>query len=380
VLLGELGARVVYFVAKGLNPYYLVYGFTDALIDRENGHTASFDGYFKFPPSREITQYGRLESTPIRINNLGFRGPDFAPQKPPGALRVVAMGGSSTFGFYDRDPFTYPMLLAAALERALGRPVEVLNAGIPHANTDNILAMLEGEITGYQPDVVTIYSGYNDAGEVIDATPIESFNRWLHGHSAGYMAFKAALTKTVGSIAGLTSAWGDRGWARHLQCADATYIERQQALQSARYRRNLNAFVDRVRSVGATPVFIRQPVTARFGFVQDQAPEVADVTYEGEVAQIFARLTNHECVTPLEALVLIHHELIGELDRIAAEREVTLVDNIATVDAHPGSFASQVHLVEDANQNLANALANALVPLLERRVSGSNPAADLSIR
>ena len=71
----EVFSRVAAFVVTGFSPYYLMYGLVDAFIDNpEEGHSATYDGYFKFPPSRRLKQYGMFrEPTPIRIKGSGWR-------------------------------------------------------------------------------------------------------------------------------------------------------------------------------------------------------------------------------------------------------------------------------------------------------------------
>ncbi len=69
----------------------------------------------------------------VGINEQGFRGRNFGP-KSPGVVRVVTLGASSTFGFYNRDHETYPHQLEQVLnERCDSQHFEVLNLGIPHS-------------------------------------------------------------------------------------------------------------------------------------------------------------------------------------------------------------------------------------------------------
>ena len=78
----------------------------------------------------------------------------------------VATGASSTYGYHARDDFTYPATLERLLnERNDGR-YEVINLGIPHYTTSNIVALLREEALDYEPDLVTLYSGHNDAASI----------------------------------------------------------------------------------------------------------------------------------------------------------------------------------------------------------------------
>lgn len=68
-----------------------------------------------------------------RINGLGYRGAEFARQKPAGVYRVVLLGDSFTFGEGTSEPYIYPTLLPEALgtHGLEAQRVEVVNLGIP---------------------------------------------------------------------------------------------------------------------------------------------------------------------------------------------------------------------------------------------------------
>ena len=74
---------------------------------------------------------GRMFDTTIRINNLGFRGPDL-PRDKGDAFLIVALGESQTFGPTLRDgEKPWPELLQDLFDEnaACGRKIEILNAG-----------------------------------------------------------------------------------------------------------------------------------------------------------------------------------------------------------------------------------------------------------
>src|SRR5579863_2337052 len=114
----ETTIRVGAYFIYHRSPYFLYYGFREpSADDQTEGHNVPFRGYAKFQPNHEIHQYGMFtKPTPIRINNAGLRGPDFAVQKPADTFRIICVGESSTFGFFDRDEFTYPAQLQQAFE------------------------------------------------------------------------------------------------------------------------------------------------------------------------------------------------------------------------------------------------------------------------
>ena len=101
------------------------------------------------------------EEQGIRINALGFRGPEILRTKPPGMVRIVAMGDSTTFGL-SRAPCTYPAALSRRLKLTAPSPVEVVNAGVEGYSSLYLLHQMQERVAPLSPDVVLIYAGWND--------------------------------------------------------------------------------------------------------------------------------------------------------------------------------------------------------------------------
>ena len=90
----------------------------------------------------------------------GFRpGVAFDPlaaDRDPAALRVVALGGSTTAGFPYHFPYAFPARLADRLAAALpGRPIEVANLGMTATNSFTLWALAE-PVAALRPDAVVI--------------------------------------------------------------------------------------------------------------------------------------------------------------------------------------------------------------------------------
>lgn len=116
----------------------------------ENAHAS---GAFQFSP------HWLWEPTPggvafgSRTNDDGYRGPAYPIARTPGVLRIATIGDSSTFGFDAREEDTW----SRALERMLrenGVEVEVLNFGCVGFTIAQGIAILQGRIAQYRPDVV----------------------------------------------------------------------------------------------------------------------------------------------------------------------------------------------------------------------------------
>jgi len=103
---------------------------------------------------------------PVRTNAAGFRGAALPGPKAPGTYRIVVLGDSFTFGYGVRERQAYPARLGAVLRRRLGRPIEVVNLGIPGAGPRDYLYHLAHTGLGLDPDLVVVGLFANDVNDV----------------------------------------------------------------------------------------------------------------------------------------------------------------------------------------------------------------------
>jgi lysophospholipase L1-like esterase len=107
--------------------------------------------------------HGTMIRSPISINSLGFRGREFSLDKK-GAYRIVAMGESTTFGMtIQPEDKPWPEVLEQIIRQRLktGRPVQVINAGVPAYTLESTLYRLPREILALRPDMIIAYHGAN---------------------------------------------------------------------------------------------------------------------------------------------------------------------------------------------------------------------------
>jgi len=156
-----------------------------------------------------------------RINEYGFRGPDYPLDKPPGKQRVVLLGDSFTFGEGVRFEDTF----GERLEQRLGRDhVEVLNLGVGGIDTIEEVSYLRHQGLRFQPDLVILVYVLNDAGNELNVW--QQFRkqyekRWLKGSYLISFLFARIGRETMGRryVDALVSASKSRmaGWERSLR-------------------------------------------------------------------------------------------------------------------------------------------------------------------
>ena len=108
------------------------------------------------------------------INSLGFWGPEWATEKPPNTVRVVALGGSTTAG-----PTAWPYQLEEILkQRVDGVDVEVLNLGIGGWTSAEAVAAFAMVGLSYSPDLVVVHCVNNDLEPMRAMTPEVDYSHY----------------------------------------------------------------------------------------------------------------------------------------------------------------------------------------------------------
>lgn len=364
----ELGARAI--LAFRVGPSVLWYGTplarreltapvplqtlgaVDASAHTVRQHDNTQEGYSKYFPNqvRVDTDRETGESFTVTINAHGFRGAPFPGEKPPGTLRVVTLGASSTFGYYNRDADTYPVKLEGMLrERCPAVRVEVLNLGIPHLTSGQIRALFGAEALTLEPDVVTFYEGMNDAVEVVgrmDDARHEGprFVKYLRSQ----VPRLGAWTVSFGLLETLLRG-GEVGFPRRL-------FEQQAGLAAADFVANLAALEAACRERGIG--FVAATQQAQSVSLQRQA--LRQIRYSEELAQVEARGAITRELRWEEIAFLAHAELMEALVEWTTERGVPLADVRAALDGDRSVLVSWVHLSPEGNRRVAAALAETI--------------------
>ena len=97
------------------------------------------------------------------INSEGFRGPEFSKDKADNTYRIIAVGGSTTFGSGVTDENTWPRILEKKLQNlSESKNIEVINAGIGAITSFNESKLIKEKLIHYKPDLIIVYDGFND--------------------------------------------------------------------------------------------------------------------------------------------------------------------------------------------------------------------------
>ena len=316
--------------------------------------------------------------------------------RTPGALRVVALGGSSTAGF----PYHFYYGFPARLEDRLvamqpGRPVEVANLGMTATNSYTVWA-LAPSVAALQPSAVVVYAGHN---EYYGAFGTGGTQGW-GGTSIPLKRFglRASRWATVAAASGLLAGDGEPPDASRTLMAR---VVRESAIALdgelyragvAQYEANLRDAIETFGQSG-TPVFLGTLASN----LADQAP-LGDAPAAAEAfAEGRRRLAAGDTAAARDAFLEAKEldglrfrapeAMNGVVRRLAAEySHVTLVDVAARIrEASPGGlegaalFADHLHPNARGYALVADAFAEALqahLPTLEDALApGPSPSA-----
>ncbi len=116
-----------------------------------------------------ISTPGYFEFDTIQINPSGYRGKDLPRKKKENTTRMLFLGGSTTYGMALVDgKSAFPAVCGGMLEKHIERQgseidVEVINGGLLWATSFELLAHYKHKYRFYDPDMVIIHTGGNDA-------------------------------------------------------------------------------------------------------------------------------------------------------------------------------------------------------------------------
>ena len=304
------------------------------------------------------------------INSHGFRGEEFNVPKPDDMYRIVAIGGSTTFGVYVPYTKTFPVYLQQELrERLKQQNIEVVNAGLTGSTTAESLHRLFTQIFPLDPNMVIIYHGYNDL-----------FPRIFNNYQDDYYHFRKAdpnnppgLTKFLIyriALRALSAAAFHENYnlasivwqTKNLPDSDAERMENFFSSNTNAFKNNLENMILVLRANGV------QPVLATFAISKD-------IRHWNDYIPAFL----------WEEGIRQHNQIIREL---AEKHSVPLVpfaergDNLLIANAYQDKnaccYEDSIHMTPVGNEVKADIFADTIEPLVKAAM-GSEDAGDIKL-
>ena len=235
LLVGEIGARAHYFLQSHDFRYWV----------------APFGGEIRAPivyvqkRSQTTTRLDPCSGRMITFTDNGIgRGPAPSQSKLEGRFRIIAVGGSSTYGVNNPDEMTWPALLEEALRHRT--PVEVLNAGQVGKQIEDFIHYYSSRWISYRPDMVIYYEGWNDTPLPLPSQ-VDAWIRQFHDYS-------------------WLGRWADTLYYRSmlytllLEKTQFTLVARDEKIvpKVRQFQARLEQFIRMIRDSGVRPVLVIQ--------------------------------------------------------------------------------------------------------------------------
>ena len=154
---------------------------SDAVLEPHAGSNPRDVRLLPHPSSSRSDQDGPHTWT-TRINAQGFRGATDTLPRAPERYRVLALGDSWMYGISTSQGHTFAERLEAALGEVNGRPVEVINAGVPSFSAFDMLVRYHDAMSWLEVDALVIGAPHNEGIQVARA---ELRRRWYASIEAG---------------------------------------------------------------------------------------------------------------------------------------------------------------------------------------------------
>jgi lysophospholipase L1-like esterase len=265
------------------------------------------------------------------LNRAGFRTHEFGPKRP-GTYRIIALGDSCTFGmivnkFFEYIEKPYPQRLEEiAAERVGAGRIEVLNAGVPGANSYYGVMLLRSKLRGLSPDLITVRYGWNDhlmsrGGQNGSAYREPEDALILHVQD---LLLRTALYPFVWRLA--LEVQGLRHPYTKPTAADIPK-EWKPDVPLERYKRNLRRIAELGWAQGAEVWFLTSPTA----FVTDENRGQYDKFPNTMAARA---LIHFSAIPSFERLIKIHDSYNAATREVAGELGVPVVDMDALYRQH----------------------------------------------
>ena len=279
------------------------------------------------------------------------KAPEFPEQGSANVIKVLTLGGSTTYGSRLERSQAYPAVLQALLEeRYPDTRFDVFNAGVPWHTSMHSLLRYVALYAEWKPDVVIVMHAFNDIFQTSEGKLTTGKFRGDYGHFFGALGLrvnpKDPLSEDVHRL--LFNNWFARTWYSDLFPQQTRQEKKPVDLLRAlpHFRRNICQLVKRARSDGAEVVLLTQPSVYREGMSEE---EIGKLFYDYYYRD-YARIPHIQ--EQSAAMVEFNREMLEVADSCGA----LLVDLEQHIPKDPEYMYDDVHYTVEGARQVAGTL------------------------
>ncbi len=254
------------------------------------------------------------------INRIGLRGPEIEEHKRAECIRILMLGGSTTYGNTVSTEEAYPAVVQHLLRQTNPhRCIEVINAGVSGAYSYHHLVRYQHLYSALRPDIVTMYIGWNDYAGYL----------WQRGD---WKADSLAVNSLIIDVGSIPMALLRRSSAARIAYTSYKRASFRQALSelssctdvAAALRpateglhHNLARLIELVQRDGAKVLLIKFPYVLRDDQIKQDLELLSTMDVPGRIESMLPMVRFEPSMPTLAASVM---------DRLAQEKRVGVVD------------------------------------------------------
>ena len=287
----------------------------------------------------------------IQINKYGFRGPNYAFDKPAGTLRIAVLGESSAFCYNSAEDKSWPGALRIKLERRLHMPVEVVNLALPGFDIFNSKVNYMAYGLAFHPDAVIVYHTWND---MKGFRALEEVPYWPRGPIANKPLWQRIARGTqIGRRArNVTFAVTGHQLESKYRAEKGSGARSDRELNPKSYaweERNFRDIVMLAASDGVLPILVTQATLVTRETIDKPEVQAALLSTSRAVGMTLPRVAD----TWIKVSALV--------ESVARETDSVFVDGYGAVPHDVKYLEDHVHLWDAGSEVLAEAIADTLV-------------------
>ncbi|MHA2113832.1 MAG: SGNH/GDSL hydrolase family protein [Candidatus Hodarchaeales archaeon] len=274
-------------------------------------------------------------------NSLGFRGKEINVEKG-NHFRIFCFGGSSTYGSRVFEEHAYPYVLDKLLSetRINNNKIEAINAGLPGYASGHILSLFHFRILPLSPDMIIVYSGYNDLQPRLAGTSASDytgfFKTWDNPYFKRILFSSILARKIIGQRIAVKFNIPDLIWPPHIV-----------DLVSTGFSKHSEANLKKT-----TPAVFHRNILSLVQLAKANDVKVALVTLA------FWPDKKNTLVNAYKQGIMEHNE---ETRKIARNENVFLIDLEKIFPRKAHLFADDIHMSEEGNAIRAKLIYEALL-------------------